>query len=354
VPSEARDLQDLRALLRASLGLGAAPAGVNELAALEAARAHRVAGFLGRPGAQGVLVGLSPESREALRAAHRQGMIEGMMRQQVLARVARACADQGVLVAPLKGAWLVSRLYRDPGARTMADLDVLVPARSFWCACRALRGQGFLVPDPVPLDRFPVRFFYDHHFVHPDMPCSWVEVHRYLAYRAFVAPDYDEVFARAQRFEEHGAPLLALAPEDTLLHLGIHQAKHGFRILLRDTADVAAIVAAGIDWDALVPRARAAGAAASLWVALASASKALGAPVCDDVLEALAPAAEPRGLLGGLVDLDGGTGLRDEAQGERALDAAMDRSRARWFFLTQRVARAGDRFRARVARALGG
>jgi putative nucleotidyltransferase-like protein len=352
LPSEDTALDELRALLRASLGLGGAPgAPADEPAVIMAARAHRVAGLLGRPGARGVIDGLSETGREALRGAHRQTLVENMLRLQVLARVARACTEADVPVAPLKGAWLVLRLFRDPGARPMVDLDVLVPVRRFWRACRALRGAGFVVPDPVPLDRFPVRFFYDHHFVHPEMPCSWVEVHRYFGYKSFVAPDYDAVFARAETFEEQGATLLALSPEDTLLHLCVHQAKHGFRILLRDTADVAGLAAGGIDWHGLVARGKTAGAAASLWVALSAAARALGAPVPRDVLGALAPPAGRRARLDALVDLDGGTGLRDKTLATGALEAAMDPRRARWWRVTQRVVRAGDRVRARAAAA---
>jgi hypothetical protein len=344
-------LDALLALLRASLGLGPLPQAIDEAPVLAAAAAHRVEGLLGRPAGRPALAALSEAAQEKLRAAHRRVLLDNMLRLSVLRRAAAACASEGLTLAPLKGAWLILRLYRDPGARAMVDLDVLVPARRFHRACRAMRAAGFVVPDPVPLDRFPIRFFYDHHFVHPEMPASWVEVHRYLCYRAFAAPDYVKLLARAEPFEEGGAPLRALRPEDTLLHLAIHQAKHGFRIVLRDTVDVAALARSGVDWDDLVAHARAAGASASLWAALESAAGALSAPVPPDVLSRLDPGAGRRARLAGLIDLERGTGLREGASADEALLAVVDHpARARWWRFTQRVVRAGDRVRARVAR----
>lgn len=322
---------------------------------LRAAATHRVDGLLGRPAARNRLTSISAEGLASLRTAHRQTLAANMMRQQALRRVASACNEAGVRVAPLKGMWLVLRLYRDPGARAMVDLDVLVPARDFWRACAALRGAGFVASDPVPLDRFPIRFFYDHRFVHPDLPHSWVELHRYLVYRAFAAPDYDAVFAEAEPFEEDGTSLLALSPEDTLLHLAVHQAKHSFRVFLRDTADVAALAAHGLDWPELHRRARSAGAMGSLWVALLSSVRSLNAPIPKEAIAALEPGDGRRALLEEMIDLDGGTGLRREKDAQRALEAAIDApARMRWWKLTQSVVRVGDRVRARVTKALRG
>jgi hypothetical protein len=344
-------LDDLRDLLRASLSLGAPREVADEAAVIAAAERHGVAGLLGRPAGRAALAAWSAQGREALAARHRQALIDGMLRHRVLVYVAEACARAGVVVAPLKGAWLALRLYRDPGARSMADLDVLVPAADFWRACRVMRDAGFVVPDPVPLDRLPGRIFYDHHFVHPRMPCSWVEVHRYLAYRAFAAPDHGAMLARAEVSVEHGAPLRMLTAEDTLVHLAIHQAKHGYRVRLRDTADVAALSPL-VSWDDVVSRAVEAGAAACAWVALESAARSLRAPVPEAVRLALRPPGDRLAQLESLVDLDGGTGVRDEARADEALLGVLDARRARWWRLTQRLARAGDRVRMRLA--LGG
>ena len=40
-------------------------------------------------------------------------------------RAIRALSEVGIRTAPIKGAWLVDRIYRDPGLRRMVDVDLL-------------------------------------------------------------------------------------------------------------------------------------------------------------------------------------------------------------------------------------
>lgn len=327
-------------------------------ATLALAEQHRVAGLLGRPAARASLSFLDEATRTQLQRAHRQTVAANLVFLHMFRAAGKALATARIPFAPLKGMWLILRLYQDLGARHMADLDVLVPAGKFWRACRAIASAGFVARDTVIADRLPFRAFYDHHFTHPDLPGSLLEVHRYFAYRAFATFNYQQVFHRAISAQEDDVRYLALAAEDTLLHLAVHGAKHGFRITLRDTADVTAIVktrATTLRWRQIVKDARTAGAATSLWIALQAARSALGAPIPDEVVEELAPDSKKRDAISAMIDLENGTGVRSDDDIAPARALAFDTPwRAAWWRCTQALIGAGDRMRTNFSRLAGG
>jgi putative nucleotidyltransferase-like protein len=356
------NLAVLRSWVAQSLGIATeAPqllSAEEEQATFELAEQHRVAGLLGRPAARASLTSLDETTRANLQRAHRQTVAANLVFLHMFRAAGRELTAAKIPFAPLKGMWLILRLYQDLGARHMADLDILVPAGMFWRACKVITAAGFAARDTVIGDRLPFRAFYDHHFTHPELPGSLLEVHRYFAYRAFAAFNYRQIFHRAVTAQEDDVRYLALCAEDTLLHLAVHGAKHGFRITLRDTADVAAILTTRgntLRWRQLVDHARAAGAATSLWIALETAQSALGAYLPDGVLDELAPNSKRRDAIGAMIDLRNGTGVRSDDDVARARALAFDTPwRAAWWHCTQAFIGAGDRMRTNFSRMVGG
>lgn len=296
----------------ASLSVRPAVTVRDEAEVLSLAREHALDCFLGRPAGAVSLAGFSDGAQRELRQAHRRVLAQNLERLDGLARVATILAEQAIDVAPLKGLWLIERLYRDPGARSMVDTDLLVHPKQFHDALLILQRAGYRIARPVPFERFPLRFFWSRE-VTDAQTGQHIDLHRFVAHQAMASVDPAGLLDRAQTRVHRGTPWLTLAPEDVLLHLAVHQAKHGFLIRLRDTVDIAALAQRPLDWDALSDRATGAGARSMLWVALEMAARALHAPMPEPLRRSLAPAPARRAWLEQHLDLDGGTGLRAEA-----------------------------------------
>jgi len=168
-----------------------------------------------------------------------------------------ALASGAVPCALLKGPFLGERLYGEAALRPSVDLDVLVAAADLDRATDALGGAGWRVPGG-PTPRWLRR--HHHHLVLHRPGAPDLELH----FRALVGfggtlPSED-LLGRAAPSEFRGKAVRLLAPEDEALYLAVHAAAHGLGRLLW-LVDLKALLAThpGLDWDALVGRARACG-----------------------------------------------------------------------------------------------
>ena len=215
----------------------------------------------------------------------------GMARDLDVALAALAGAGVDALV--LKGPVLARGWYDPPAPRPYGDLDLLVrPAdlpvavaaleavpgtslASSWDGLRRL-GAGevdLLLPGGTPLDLHWSLLF------HP-------------AWRRRMHLPTEPLLARAVALRVDGRDLRTLEVTDTLHHLALHASLGGGTRLVW-YADLAAVVAHGPDWDALVARSRAARTGLAVGHALHRAQAWLGVPVPDGVVAALR--AEGRG-----------------------------------------------------------
>jgi hypothetical protein len=189
-------------------------------------------------------------------------------------------------------------VYDDPAQRAYCDLDVLVRSRQFEAARAALLAGGFKPVEPMARRAATLAFAYERTVVSPH---GWlIEVHRTLAPHGQYPVDYEALFARAESFRFGSVPARGLAPEDLLLHLVIHAAKSQFsNIEPKHVRDVARLVARRpMHWAMFERLARAAGCSAAAWVWLSAAAKIDGAPIPEEVLRRIRPAAARRGWLG--------------------------------------------------------
>jgi hypothetical protein len=209
---------------------------------------------------------------------------------RVLAQVREATdalAEAGIAPLVLKGAHL-ARLYAQPGARTMGDVDLLVRRPALDAARAVLLGLGYRCDAP--------SVEVAHHLA-PFRRADGVpiELHGSLGEGA------DEPGWQAGVWERAG-PLpgergLAMEPVDALLfacrHLAVH---HGFSTTnaLAGLADVALLAEQGVDWDALAARAAQWELAPGAFLCLVLARDLLGAPVPEGLLARLeVPGWEP-------------------------------------------------------------
>lgn len=200
-----------------------------------------------------VTKGAAPTS-EALERAHselKRWRRANVVRIAVASEIATDLAAAGVPCVPFKGVALVCREYADPGLRPMDDIDLLVPRRSFRSALAMLEKKGWRRSSP------PSHLGSGSYQARLEGPAGTVaELHH-----AFEAPelfpiDYDSILDRAEPCDGEPLGFRLMTPEDTLLGLALHEAKHGWILQARDVLDLALVVREVRDWAAVWTRAR--------------------------------------------------------------------------------------------------
>jgi hypothetical protein len=194
-----------------------------------------------------------------------------------------ALADAGLETLVLKGAALSALHYRDPGARPMDDVDILVRTPSAAAAIGVLRSAGWTLKSELSVDRL-VRSRHAQPLVHADG--TNLDLH----WRAFPrAARDDDIWRAAVPVTVGGVSSRALAPADQLLHVCVH----GLGLVPapgRWVADAVTVTrAAGdrLDWSRLVQQAVARRATLLMHGALRYLRDAFALPVPETTLAAL-------------------------------------------------------------------
>jgi hypothetical protein len=142
--------------------------------------------------------------------------------------VSMAFEKSGVRTACFKGPLLSELAYGDIALRQAGDIDLLIAREHFEAAKSVLESLGFEMYKPLTPTQLK-----SHLGFHCEMPFQrddWftvVDLHWGLAPRSFVfALTGDEVLSRLQTVSFAGALLKTFSPEDLLLYLAMHGAKH--------------------------------------------------------------------------------------------------------------------------------
>ena len=206
--------------------LGQPPSGAEPsdwAALLELARRNRVAALVqpvlaGRPG-----VPLSTQHEFLLQA--QRSFVETTLSAQVLGQVAPALA--GIRWLVLRGPALGVRLYRDLMLRPHGDLDVLVDPVDADRALAALQAAGFRPPPDALPQRYYRRYHLHVELIQPGSTAARLELHWALDHPfSQLTPDVDGLLARSQRQDIAGFEVAVPDPDDLLLTLAVHLAKH--------------------------------------------------------------------------------------------------------------------------------
>jgi hypothetical protein len=168
-----------------------------------------------------------------------------------IARIAHRFRDDIDFIA-LKGPALAVQLYGNPAARVSCDLDLLVRPNDVGRALSALRQLGYIGPALEPnAFRHHVRVQHELALRQPDsnvlleLQWAWAQ-HHYAVDRPI-----EECLAAAARVSLCGCVVNVLSPEDTVLYLSVHGAKHGWAQLSFCTDFTAAAVRLAPDWRAV-------------------------------------------------------------------------------------------------------
>lgn len=216
-------------------------------------------------------------------------LASNLVRARAVSAFAGRCQRVGIALAWLKGMAMIQGIV-DPGARSMADVDVLVPASRWLEACRLASEM----PGARAVSVLSRGYTTAHDYVRAFSLSAGVtlEVHRFVCEASLFDIDHegpDGLFARAA---PDPSGFSTLDEGDLFLTLAAHAAKHTFELPLRSFLDGIVLMQRGhLNLGQLQERANAwrMGRAFRLWLqSLAALAPSLPAPTDDDVIPPLA------------------------------------------------------------------
>jgi hypothetical protein len=211
--------------------------------------------------------------------------------------VCGALLAAGIPVIPLKGAYLAEAVYGDVALRPMTDVDLLVKLADLGSALAVLETLGYVAAPPFkagfagnpaqpPAELFkPGGALLDVHWTIVPPGKNVLPG----------AGDLAQIWERATPARIAGVPVLALSPEDMLLHLCLHASvQHRFEgVSLLDFWDVALVIRRfgdEGDWDGFVRRVDAWGVANGVYLTLRLAEEWTGVAMPAAIARRLATA----------------------------------------------------------------
>jgi len=234
---------------------------------------------------------------ERLRRTYIASAVRNMSLYGELRKVLQRLRSSGIKVIVLKGAFLAEAVYGDDALRPMTDVDLMVPKAGLPRAHAFLLDMGRVHQQPEDSDsrykrsgklRLPAGTGIDLCWT-IDVPGGRSRL------------DSAGLWDRAHPATIAGVEVLALSPEDLLLHVCLHASvSHGLGIGVRPFCDIAETIhrfRSEMDWAQVVERAREWGATRYVGLTLHLARSMLGTGVPDDVLERLVPGGIARRVL---------------------------------------------------------
>ena len=238
-----------------------------------------------------------------------------------LDKTASLLAEHGIPMLALKNSGIARALYPYPGASPMGDIDVLVQKQDFRQAHEILVSHGYVMKFRSPLEEENLDLAdkgggAEYSVQLPSGRHLWFELQWRPVAGRWIRPDQEpDASVLVQRSVAiPGSRARLLSPEDNLLQVSLHTAKHsyvrapGFRL----HTDVDRIVRFyGINWDLFSERVEQLQVRTAVYLSLAFAQELLGTPVPAAVLSRLAPARWKVRLMSawlqrvGLFDADG-------------------------------------------------
>lgn len=230
---------------------------------------------------------LSPGDLAKLGGAYRATWVRNQLFFAGAAGALRLLQGAGVETMLLKGAALAVSSYRDTGARTMEDIDILVPRADADRALAALVRGGWRTDPRGRLRSEHAQSLQDGAAAHV-LDLHWYSLARSGDDRGF--------WERSVPIEIHGVPTRALSPADELLHAAAHGGEWGAITPVRWMADAAVVVRAApdVDWDVFVAEAIGRRMTLILAAALEHLRDAVDVPVPDSVFGRLRVAPKSR------------------------------------------------------------
>jgi len=171
---------------------------------------------------------IPPEALRAIRESCRSNTRGALWLSSELARILQHLAARNIPTLPYKGPTLAQFLYGDLARRQFSDLDILVHAGDVKRVCGALAEIGFtagtvLRPrEEQALLQSGYELTFDSTHGRNLLEIQWQILPRFYA----VDFEMEGIFERSVPQEFAGGSIRSLCPEDLLLVLAVHAAKH--------------------------------------------------------------------------------------------------------------------------------
>jgi hypothetical protein len=212
--------------------------------------------------------GLPVEIQRSLRSAYEANLRRSLWFSAELSRISRHFEGKNLRAVPYKGPVLAEAVYRDPGLRSYSDLDLLIIPDDFARAKQALTELGYrpTSDQSAAIERLWIWAGYERSFDGLAgknlVELQWA----LLPYFYGVDVRVEELAARAGRISIAGCEVACLSPEDCVIVLCLHAAKHLWTrlIWLSDIAEAASLES--VNWALVTAQAEALGVVRMLGV----------------------------------------------------------------------------------------
>ncbi|NOZ51352.1 MAG: nucleotidyltransferase family protein [Chloroflexi bacterium] len=241
---------------------------------------------------RGLIAAVPTNIREDLSGSYRRNTLRILHMSAEFRQIAIALQAEGIAVIVLKGLYLASSVYESIGLREMNDIDLMVRRQSVAPAAEILTHLGYRPHRPYVLES---DLAWSHHLTgHVKPGGTAVELHWHITRPGqSYSIDLEELWERAQHVRIAGVDVLALCPEDMVLHICLHTSyQHRFEFGLRPSCDLATVLhhfQDDLDWDAIEERTVRWGWQRGVTLALYLAQEWVGAALPEDWLTNLQP-----------------------------------------------------------------
>ncbi len=213
----------------------------------------------------------------SLRQSHQTNVHKSLFLTRELFRILDCLAVLGIEAIPYKGLVLSETYYGDMAMRQSGDMDLFVRAAHVSRIKNAVRDLGYTPRLLIPEDAEAayIASGYEYAFDHPAgrnlLELQWALQARFYA----VDFDMSTLFERAVEINVAGRRVKTPAPEDLLLVLAVHSAKHvwGRLIWLCDIAQI--LKHKDLNWSSIQSRARTYGVERILHITMLLANRFL-------------------------------------------------------------------------------
>jgi len=245
---------------------------------------------------------LVPEAvRTALQNAYRETTLRNLRSYGELHHLFATLDRENIPLLVLKGMFLAEAVYGHIGLREMNDIDLLVHQQHLPRIVEQLSTCGY---DPAtPIYNINATLNTQWHLpTFTKAHTASFEIHWNLTPPDEIYTiDPAELWRRAVPLRLKGLDLLALCPEDVLLHLCLHTSyQHQFAFGLRPSCDIAELLTScngEIAWASVLDRAERWGWRRGVYLALRLAEELVDADISDEVMKNLRPTDFDEGIV---------------------------------------------------------
>ena len=262
------------------------PAPDEWLKMLELSRRHGVTQLLYRQLKEREAAEVPPEIMQELRNDYINTAAGNMRLYHQLSGVLKRFCEDHIPVIPLKGVYLAARVYSSISVRPMGDVDLLVKQTDL------SRVQDILVDQGYSASKAEVSSSEQHLPLYTKKNSPSIEIHFNIVIPPFSHRiDIRQLWARTQPDSIQGLEVVAMCPEDLLLHLCYHAGfQHGFGSGIMPLFDFSHTIKhyeTILDWERVLNRGKEWGVSKCLYLALSLAKKIAGASVPEQLMRDL-------------------------------------------------------------------